>query len=267
MIQPFYLVAQATSDGNGNVTLTFPQLTQSLTYTGSISVAVNLQQISIGYATNAPLRTARATWTVINNGQPVLNFLGVQVVKNFQASGRNQIVINGFGTVPGTPVIATWQGWTDNSAVVAPIGPEVTGGGIADITAGSPVENVFQSPVSFHAITVAPGTTTALVGTGLGNGYWQLLSYTLGISMSQLSTTTGTRSCDIHLRIHGTSTDIALINAGTIPATTSNEMIAENWSRNPITIGPVASSGIDLVASPTGADQCKIWASCLIMAI
>lgn len=267
-VQPVYIIAQGSSDESGNVVLTFPQIPQSLTYTGTLSITANTNPVSdpnalfVAYA--HPLRIGFATWTVFIDGQPRINFLGTQVVTNFQVMGRQQLQVEGFACCPNTQIIATFTGWSDDSFNVAPIGPNVAGSGKPLLGSTS----IFNSITYFYSEFGSQNTTVTLVPQSpLTGNFYYLLSYTLDICLSQQSTTTGNRSCTVQLQTIGSGQTIGALNVGTVPQSTATQSTRGDFFDSPICLGDSSFTGINMVTGATGADACKTTATALVAEI
>ncbi len=271
-IQRLYQTAQATSDGYGNVTLTFPSVPQGLMWTGTITAsATNPPPLpgsppSVVAATPA-LRLVGATWTIFLNESPYLSYQGLQVVEDFQASDRQTVVIKGAGITPNTPVIATWSGFSDATQNVIPLGPTVSGiPGSNFANVGGPIFGVSNGNVlAVHGINNTFGTTVTLYSTPFPSDprFMYLLGYTLGASFDQLSTVTGNRSVDVYLQFTGQVIDqISLtgVNTGTV----DSKVVAHNFMTDPLPVDAVAGTTIDLVVSTSGGSAVKSWATVYI---
>lgn len=272
--QELYVVAQAVADSVGDIVLTFPSVPQGLTWTGSITAAVN--QTSNVVATVSPAPLFGATWTITINSVPFMSFQGLEVVEDFQATGRQSVVVNGFGLVPNTSVIMTWTGFSDDTYNVERVGTSVSGmaGDWSRIFSGggSYFAGITPPLVQLQSKSLsAPSSAVTVIDvstlSGNANKVLYLLSYTLGSSLAQLAATAGT---------HGMTTSLQIFNIG-LGSTVLDQVIplvspggeecctvSQSFLSTPLPLGPAPSTDIQLITGPSSADNFRAWCSVLV---
>jgi hypothetical protein len=272
-LQSLYQVAQGTADANGAVTLSFPCVPQGLTWTGSITAAVNPQMGNV-VGTSSPAPLFGATWTITVNNVPFMSYQGLEVVNDFQATSRQTVVINGFGLAPGVAVILTWVGYSGYVYEVESLGPSVSGipGDFGRVfSSGGDIENpVHPSNVTLISkFNNTASSSVIVINFSPSNGKTAyLLAYTLGGAMAQLSTTTGTHGFDASLMVQtlnlGSPVVIDQINICSVPASSMSESVSQNYLAAPLPLGPGDSMNITLVNSASAADIIRSNCSVLV---
>ena len=89
------LVANGTADGNGNVTITFPQVNVGATFSGTLSV---------------PASELNVNWTVEVNGTPVAAITGASGYGTVQITTSDVLVITASNATPGEQYQAVLRG-------------------------------------------------------------------------------------------------------------------------------------------------------------